>query len=213
MAAFTTADIPSQVGKLAIVTGANGGLGYETALALASAGADVVVAARSVAKGSAAVRRIQELHPRADVRLEILDLASLASVADFAGRFLDPGRPIDLLVNNAAVMQLPTRQLTIDGFEMQFGTNYLGHFALTGRLLPLLMRAEHPRMTQVSSAAHRQGKIDFDNLQGERKYGPWAAYCQSKLANLMFALEMQRRSDRYQLGRAVQRCSPGLRPH
>jgi NAD(P)-dependent dehydrogenase (short-subunit alcohol dehydrogenase family) len=194
---WSAADIPNQQGKLALITGATGGLGFETALELARAGAEVILAGRNPAKGAQALRRIRASAPAAKVRFEQVDLASLASVADFAGRLLAEGRPIDILVNNAAVMALPKRQTTVDGFEMQLGTNYLSHFALTGRILPLVLASKSPRIIQVSSGAHKMGKkkIDFDDLQNERPYSPWNAYCQSKLAMLIFALELQRRSD------------------
>jgi NAD(P)-dependent dehydrogenase (short-subunit alcohol dehydrogenase family) len=188
------AEIPSQTGRTAIVTGATGGLGYETALALAKAGAEVILTGRDDQKGQSALEKISREVIGARLSFEHLDLASLASVADFAQRM--SARPtLDLLINNAGVMALPRRQTTADGFEMQFGTNHLGHFALTARLLPLLRRASGPRVVSVSSLAHRTGFIDFADLQGARVYAPWKAYGQSKLATLMFALELQRRSD------------------
>ncbi len=187
-------DIPSQFGKTAIVTGATGGLGYETALALARAGADVILTGRDERKGQSAIEKIGREVLGAKIAFESLDLASLASIAAFAERM--QARPsLDLLINNAGVMALPRRQVTADGFEMQLGTNHLGHFALTARLLPLLRLASAPRVVSVSSLAHRTGSIDFGDLQGERHYSPWKAYGQSKLACLMFALELQRRSD------------------
>lgn len=186
-------DIPDQGGKCAVVTGATGGLGYETALALAGAGAEVILAARNSQKGAQAVRRITAAHPRARVWFAPLDLASLASVAEFAARLAAEGRALDLLVNNAAVMALPARQTTADGFEMQFGVNYLGHFALTLRLLPLLRRAEAARVVNLSSLAHKRASMHFDDLQ-LRQYSAWGAYAQSKLAMLLFAFELQRRS-------------------
>ena len=193
---WTVADIPAQAGKLAVVTGATGGLGYETALELARAGAEVVLAGRNASKGAEAIRRILAAVPGAKVRFGLVDLASLASVTAIASRLLDEGRAIDILINNAAVMANPRRQTTSDGFELQFGTNYLNHFALTGRLLPLILASANPRVVQVSSGAHRMGrnKIDFDDLQSERNYSPWNTYCQSKLAMLMFALELDRRA-------------------
>jgi NAD(P)-dependent dehydrogenase (short-subunit alcohol dehydrogenase family) len=209
MTPFTRADIPSQQGKLGVVTGATGGLGYQTALALAGAGAEVLVTGRNTEKGRVAVERIQRLVPSAIVRFEMLDLASLASIRVFAAKTVANGRPLDLLINNAGVMDLPARRLTEDGFEMQFGTNHLGHFALTGLLLPLLQRASGPRIVNVSSLAHRGGKIDFDNLQAERKYRSWAAYQQSKLANLLFTFELQRRSDAHSWGLMSNAAHPG----
>jgi NAD(P)-dependent dehydrogenase (short-subunit alcohol dehydrogenase family) len=191
---FTTADIPSQAGKLAIVTGANSGIGYETALELARAGAQVVLAVRNKEKGLSAALGIAKQIPGAKVIVELLDLASLASIASFAARIAENHAQLDILINNAAVMALPTRQTTQDGFEMQFGVNYLGHFALTAQLLPLLRNAKAPRTVQLSSIAHRSGQIDFGDLQGTN-YQPWKAYSQSKLAMLIFALELQRRGD------------------
>jgi NAD(P)-dependent dehydrogenase (short-subunit alcohol dehydrogenase family) len=179
---------------MAIVTGATGGLGFETALALAKAGAEVILTGRDDRKGQSAVEKISGEVTGARITFESLDLANLASVADFAQRM--HARPsLDLLINKAGVMALPRRQTTADGFEMQFGTNHLGHFALTARLMPLLRRASGPRVVSVSSLAHRTGFIDFADLQGARVYAPWKAYGQSKLATLMFALELQRRSD------------------
>src|SRR4051812_31871743 len=194
MADSTKAEIASQFGRTAVVTGATGGLGYETALALAKAGAEVVLTGRDDQKGQSAVEKISCEVTGAKVSYEYLDLASLASVADFAHR-MQSRQSLDLLINNAGVMAVPRRQTTADGFEMQFGTNYLGHFVLTARLMPLLRRASGPRVVNVSSLAHRTAFIDFDDLQGARVYSPWSAYGQSKLAMLMFALELQRRSD------------------
>jgi NAD(P)-dependent dehydrogenase (short-subunit alcohol dehydrogenase family) len=196
MADWTVADIPTQGGKLAIVTGATGGLGYQTAMRLAQAGAEVVLTGRNEAKGHEAIAKIRNQFPAAKINFEALDLANLASVADFARRFAATHASLDLLINNAGVMALPTRQTTADGFEMQFGTNYLGHYALTARLLPQLRSArQQPRVVNLSSIAHRTGLIQFSDLQGERLYSPWKAYNQSKLAMLMFALELQRHSD------------------
>jgi len=191
---WTLKDIPDQTGRVAVVTGATGGLGYETALALAGANARVILTGRNAAKGWKAVNSIRAVHPQADVCFELLDLASLSSVAAFAAGMIAQGRPIHLLINNAGVMALPTREVTIDGFEMQLATNYLGHFALTARLLPLLIRGARPRVVSLSSIAHRKGAIDLGDLQSQ-DYQPWRAYGQSKLAMLMFALELQRRSD------------------
>jgi NAD(P)-dependent dehydrogenase (short-subunit alcohol dehydrogenase family) len=187
-------EIPSQVGRTAVVTGATGGLGYETALALAKAGSEVILTGRDDQKGRSALEKIRREVTGVRATYERLDLASLASVVDFAQR-MHARHSLDLLINNAGVMALPRRQTTADGFEMQFGTNHLGHFALTARLMPLLRRASGPRIVSVSSLAHRTGSIDFDDLQGARVYSPWKAYGQSKLACLMFALELQRRSD------------------
>jgi NAD(P)-dependent dehydrogenase (short-subunit alcohol dehydrogenase family) len=209
MTGWTTADIPPQNGRTAVVTGATGGLGYETALALAGAGATVVLTGRNDAKGRRALQQIRAQFPNADIDYETLDLADLASVADFAVRFSASHASLDLLVNNAGVMALPTRQTTADGFEMQFGTNYLGHYALTAHLLPLLRRGDRPRVVNLSSLAHRWGAIDFDDLQGLRSYGPAKAYSQSKLAMLVFALELQRRSDAAGWGLMSNAAHPG----
>jgi NAD(P)-dependent dehydrogenase (short-subunit alcohol dehydrogenase family) len=160
-------------------------------------------------KGRASVDKIKAQHPAAAIAFERLDLASLASVVDFAGRLAEAHASLDLLVNNAAVMSLPKRLTTADGFEMQFGTNYLGHFALTAHLLPLLRRSPQPRVVNLSSLAHRNGVIDFADLQGERHYRPWKAYGQSKLAMLMFAIELQRRSDANGWGLMSNAAHPG----
>jgi NAD(P)-dependent dehydrogenase (short-subunit alcohol dehydrogenase family) len=209
MNSWSVADIPPQSGKLAVLTGATGGLGYETALALARAGAEVLVTGRNAEKGRVAIEQIKRAVPSAKVRFAMLDLASLASIRAFAASMLANGRPLDLLINNAGVMDLPTRRLTEDGFELQFGTNHLSHFALTALLLPLLRKAQAPRVVNVSSLAHRGGKIDFSNLQAERKYNSWAAYQQSKLANLLFTFELQRRSDAYGWGLMSNAAHPG----
>jgi NAD(P)-dependent dehydrogenase (short-subunit alcohol dehydrogenase family) len=195
MTNWTTADIPSQEGRLALVTGANSGIGWQTALELARAGSEVILAVRSAEKGRMAVDGIRRLIPRARVRHEILDLASLQSVRAFAARLANEPR-LDLLVNNAGVMSVPRRELTEDGFERQLGTNYLGPFALTALLLPLLRRSPSPRITTVSSGAANMGlrRINFDDLQWEKSYAPWKAYCQSKLADLLMAIELTRRA-------------------
>ncbi|MGE0394762.1 MAG: SDR family oxidoreductase [Vicinamibacterales bacterium] len=209
MAHWTAADIPSQHGRTAVITG-TGGLGFEDALALARAGAAVVVAGRNASKGAAAVDRIRRSVPGATVRFETLDLASLASIAAFCERLRHSQESLDLLINNAAVMTPPKRQVTSDGFELQFGTNYLGHVALTARLLPLLQRGRAPRVVTVSSVAARDGAIHFDDLQSERAYTPMVAYSQSKLACLMFAFELQRRSDAGGWGLQSMAAHPGI---
>ena len=206
---WTVNDIPPQTGKLAIVTGATGGLGFETALGLAQAGAEVVLAGRNPEKGRIAVESIMRSLPSAKAAFEMLDLASLMSVRAFAEQMIARGKPLDLLINNAGVMDLPTRGLTEDGFEIQFGTNHLSHFALTGWLLPLLRSARSARVVNVSSLAHRGGEIDFDNLQAERSYRSWSAYQQSKLANLLFTFELQRRSDTHGWGLMSNAAHPG----
>ncbi len=193
MAPWTAAQIPSQHGRRALVTG-TGGLGFQTALALAGAGAEVVIAGRNPAKGAAAVDQIRQALPAANVAFEALDLARLESIHEFGKRLRARHAGLDLLVNNAAVMTPPTRQLTEDGFELQLGTNYLGHYALTAHLLPLLRTGTDPRVVTLSSIAARDGALQFDDLQSARGYAPMAAYGQSKLACLMFAFELQRRS-------------------
>lgn len=194
MAGWTAADIPSQRGRSIIVTGGSEGIGFETALALARAGGDVVIASRNADKGADAVRRIRAEVSDAAVRFEKLDLGSLVSIKAFSERIAAEHSRLDVLINNAGVMNPPKRVETADGFELQFGANYLGHFALTGRLLPLLREAAGARVVSLSSVAHRGGAINFDDLEWERGYNPMRAYRQSKLAMLMFAFEFQRRS-------------------
>lgn len=193
MTKWTTRDMPSQHGRTAVVTG-TGGLGYEDALALGRAGASVVIAGRDPRKGAQAVSAIQKAVPGALVRFGMVDLASLASVAGFAAQIAQEQDSLDLLINNAGVMNPPERRVTRDGFELQFGTNYLGHFALTAHLLPLLRKGRNPRVVTLSSIAARHGAINFSDLQAERDYKPMPVYGQSKLACLMFALELSRRS-------------------
>lgn len=194
MARWTSTDIPSLGGRCVVVTGTRG-LGYETALALARAGAEVILAGRDPHKGTEAAASIGAGAEGAHVRFEELDLASLASVAAFAARLRSQRESLDLLINNAGVMRPPRRLETADGFELQFGTNYLGHFALTAHLLPLLRAGANARVVTLSSIAARGGVIDFDDLQADRRYDAMAAYSQSKLACLMFAFELQRRSE------------------
>ena len=190
---WTTGDIPDQSGRVAIVTGANTGLGYHTAAALAQTGAHVVLAVRNLEKGNLALARIVAAHPKADVTLAQLDLSSLASVRAAAASLRKAYPRIDLLINNAGVMWTP-KQLTDDGFEMQFGTNHLGHFALTGLLLDNMLPVRGSRVVTVSSTGHRlRAAIHFDDLQWEHSYDRFAAYGQSKLANLLFTYELQRR--------------------
>ncbi|GGT27751.1 oxidoreductase [Nonomuraea spiralis] len=194
MTPWTPADIPDLAGTTAIVTGANSGIGLPTARELARRGARVVVATRSADKGEAAVAEIRRAVPGADVVHGGLDLADQSSVRSFAATVGDTMDKLDLLVNNAGIAMIP-RRMTKDGWELQFGTNHLGHFALTGLLLPLLLAAPKPRVVTVSSEAHAIGRIDFDDLGLERGYGRMKAYGRSKLANLLFALELQRRAD------------------
>jgi NAD(P)-dependent dehydrogenase (short-subunit alcohol dehydrogenase family) len=183
-------DAPAMNGKLAIVTGATGGLGYETALGLARKGATTILAGRNPAKGAQALIRIRQAVPSADIRFELLDLASLASVRAFAGRMAGP---VHVLVNNAGVMGMPVRQKTVDGFEQQIGVNYLGHFALTALLKDALCAASSGgRVVSLASLAHRRATLNLDDLESEHSYSPMRAYAQSKLAMLVFALELQR---------------------
>ena len=194
MAGWTSEDIPDQSGKTALVTGGNSGLGYETVLHLARKGARVLLAARDTGRGVAALERLRAGAPGSQAELARIDLADLTSVERFATGFLAGGEGLDLLINNAGVMAIPQREATAQGHERQFGTNHLGHFALTGRLLPALARRPGSRVVTVSSNQHNRAKgIDFDDLQGERSYRPWGAYAQSKLANAMFVLELDRR--------------------
>jgi hypothetical protein len=179
-------------GRTVVVTGANSGLGFEATRAFARAGAHVVLACRSRTRGTLAKQSITRETPDASLAVRTLDLASLSSVRRFAERF--DAEALDLLVNNAGVMAIP-RRTTEDGFETQFGVNHLGHFALTGLLLDRLVAGGGARVVTVSSAFHRRGEVDFDDLQHADSYGPWEAYAQSKLANLLFAYELQRRLD------------------
>ncbi len=209
MTNWTTADIPSQRGKIAVITG-TGGLGLEDAIALAKAGTEVIIAGRNPAKGQAAVAKVLQQTPNAKVRFEQLDLSSLKSVSDFGTRLNSQLSHLDVLINNAAVMAPPDRQTTADHFELQFGTNYLGHFALTAHLLPLLKKAQHARVITLSSVAAREGVIEFNDLQAEREYKPMKVYGQSKLACLMFALELQRKSDQAGWGISSLGAHPGV---
>ena len=191
-AKWSSEQIPDQQGRTAIVTGANSGLGLATARELARHGASVVLACRNTAKGEAALHTIESAIPGAQVELSELDLGSLASVQSFAERFRSAHESLDLLINNAGLMA-PPRGQTADGFELQLGTNHLGHFALTGRLIDRLQGRADARVVTLSSNAHKMGRIDFEDLQSERGYKRWGAYGQSKLADLMFALELDRR--------------------
>ncbi|TCU85317.1 NAD(P)-dependent dehydrogenase (short-subunit alcohol dehydrogenase family) [Curtobacterium sp. PhB191] len=184
--------LPDQTGRRIVVTGSNSGTGKEAATRLAAAGASVVLAVRTTAKGDAAAAEIRAAHPNADVEVRELDLADLASVRRFADGIVGEDRPIDVLVNNAGVMAPPQRFETVDGFELQFGTNFLGPFALTNLLLPSLLRAEAPRVATMSSLAAIPGRIRFGDLQWERGYNGWRAYGQSKLADLLLALHLHR---------------------
>lgn len=207
MSGWRTRDIPELTGRRALVTGANSGLGFVTALELARAGAAVVMASRDSVRGAEAVRRVQIELPSAEVELADLDLASLASVRELVDA-LD-GKPLDILVNNGGVMAIPRRR-SADGFELQLATNHLGHFALTGLLLPALLQRPRSRVVTVSSIVHWMGSLDFDNLMGENGYQPWTAYAQSKLANLLFMRELHRRASSAGLDLVSAAAHPGL---
>jgi NAD(P)-dependent dehydrogenase (short-subunit alcohol dehydrogenase family) len=189
---WTAENIPDLTGKTAVVTGANSGIGYETARALARKGATVILACRDKDKGNAAAQKISQEFPAAKAELMMLDLSELASVRRFAGEFKSRFGALDLLINNAGIMAVPYRK-TADGFESQFGTNHLGHFALTLLLMDRILRAPRARVITVSSFGHKLAKMDFENLSAEKGYDPQKAYGQSKLANLLFTYELQRR--------------------
>ena len=189
---WTSEQMPDQSGKIVIVTGANSGIGYEAARALAIKGATVIMACRNLEKGQSAVNQISAEFSAAKILLRQLDLADLSSVQQFAETFLAEFDRLDVLINNAGVMAIPYHQ-TVDGFEMQFGTNHLGHFKLTGLLFDLLKRTPNSRVVTLSSYAHFFGWINFKDLNGKRFYQKWLAYCQSKLANILFGYELQRR--------------------
>jgi NAD(P)-dependent dehydrogenase (short-subunit alcohol dehydrogenase family) len=201
-------NFPPETGKVAVVTCSTSGLGFELALALAQAGADVIVTGPNQADGQEAIGRIRPLAQHALVRFEKLNLESLTSVADFANRLVAAGRPIDLLVNTASTLALLDRQVTKDGFELHLGTNYLSHFALTARLLPLLRSSRQPRVVQVTGPGRHHGEINVGDLQLLREYTPLKAYSQSKLAMLIFAVELQRQSDAHGWGLVATAAQP-----
>jgi NAD(P)-dependent dehydrogenase (short-subunit alcohol dehydrogenase family) len=192
MPQWTFADMPSQAGRTVLVTGANSGLGYVTARQLAHCGAHVVLTARDPLRGAGALARLRAEVPHASVELRRLDLADLESVRELAGRLVADGVAVDVLVNNAGVM-MPPRTLSRQGFELQFATNHLGHFALTGLLLDTLRGSDDARVVTVSAGYHKRGTIHFDDLSGAKGYAPLAFYAQSKLANVLFGLELDRR--------------------
>jgi NAD(P)-dependent dehydrogenase (short-subunit alcohol dehydrogenase family) len=208
---WTLDDMPTQKGRTFLVTG-TGGLGFEDAIALARAGGEVILAGRNPAKGTEAIRRINDKVPHASVTFEQVDLGNLDTIDALAERLKGSHDHLDVLINNAGVMTPPVRKTTADGFELQFGTNYLGHFALTGHLLPLLVQGRDPRVVTLSSIAAkgRNVAIDFDDLQAERSYKPMPVYSQSKLACLMFALEFQRRSEEAGWGITSIAAHPGI---
>jgi NAD(P)-dependent dehydrogenase (short-subunit alcohol dehydrogenase family) len=206
---WTTDSIPNQSGQTVIVTGANSGLGFEASKALAGKGAHVVMACRSVERGEDASESIREEYPAASLSVRELDLADLASVRSFVEMFTDEYGSLDVLCNNAGVMAIP-RQETADGFEMQFGVNHLGHFALTGLLLDTLESTSgETRVVTHSSGVHERGRIDFDDLHWEDSYDKWGAYAQSKLANLLFAYELDRRLEAADASVLSTACHPG----
>jgi NAD(P)-dependent dehydrogenase (short-subunit alcohol dehydrogenase family) len=194
MAGWSAVDIPDLAGRTAVVTGANSGLGWQTAVELARHRATVTLACRDGQKAADAMERLRAEVPGADATVRLLDLADLESVQRFADDLVSQQPRLDILVNNAGVMAVPYRE-TVDGFETQFATNHLGHFALTGRLLPALLAGTGSRVVTVSSTAAAIGRIDFDDLQSNRRYLRWLAYAQSKLANQLFAYELARRAD------------------
>ncbi|AZQ34588.1 SDR family NAD(P)-dependent oxidoreductase [Streptomyces cyaneochromogenes] len=206
MSGWKAYDIPDQGGRVAVVTGANSGLGYVTARELARRGARVVLACRSEARGVAAVERLRAEVPGTQAELRLLDLADLGSVWEFAASF--PGDRLDLLVNNAGVMALPYGT-TVDGFETQFGVNHLGHFALTGLLLPALLGTPDARVVTVSSPVHAMANIDIGDLNSERRYRRWIAYARSKTANLLFTHELARRLAAQGAGVVAAAAHPG----
>lgn len=205
---WTVSDIPEQRGRVAVVTGGNSGIGYEAALALVGKGAHVVLAVRSAEKGQEALAAIRRAYPQAAVEVMALDLSDLGSVRRFAEVFRGRFEQLALLINNAGVMALPYRR-TADGFEMQFGTNHLGHFALTGLLLPTILATPNARIVTVSSGLHTSGEIAFENLDGAQGYDRWRAYSQSKLANLLFAYELQHRFAKAGVAAISVGCHPG----
>lgn len=209
MAQWTEANIPDQTGRVAVITGANSGIGLQAARALAERGAHVVLACRTRSKAEVARAEILRSAPHAEVTLVDLDLSSLQSVRTAAEQMSDDLPRIDLLVNNAGVMATPY-QRTVDGYELQFATNHLGHAALTAHLLPLVLRTPDSRVVNVSSLAHRFGSIRFDDLQSEQSYRPWRAYGQSKLANLLFTFELQRRLAASGAGAVSTAAHPGV---
>jgi NAD(P)-dependent dehydrogenase (short-subunit alcohol dehydrogenase family) len=205
---WTRHRLPTQAGKRIIVTGSNSGIGFGAALELARAGGEITIPARTQAKADDAVRRIRAAVPDARLNTAILDLSSSASVRSFAEGQLADSRPIDTLINNAGIWAPAERKVSVDGFELQFATNVLGHFLLTGLLLPLILRSKAPRVVTVSSPAHRVGgPVPLQDLNSERKYSPNMTYAKTKLANVLLMRELQRRAGRRLLSVA---CHPGL---
>lgn len=207
---WSTVDMPSQHGRIALVTGGTSGMGYEDALALARAGAEVIIAARNPERGAEAIARIQAAVPDAKVQFEMVNLADLSSVRDLAEALNQRLPRLDVLINNAAIMSPPERGNSAEGFELQLATNYLGHFALTGLLVPLLRESEDARVVSLSSVAAARGAMNFDDLQSEQAYSPFGAYAQSKLAILHWASALQRRSDAADWGIRSIAAHPGV---
>lgn len=207
---WTASKIPQRDGGLAVITGSTEGIGYEDALALSSAGWNVIMMGRNAQKGADAIAKIRQINSKAKVSFEKIDLADLHSIKDFASKMIAKGDAINLLINNAGVMTPPKRLETKDGFELQFGTNHIGHFALTAQLLPLLRKTPNARVVTLSSVAARAGKINFEDLQYKNSYVPMQAYGQAKLANLLFALELQRQSDKHGWGITSIASHPGV---
>ena len=208
MTKWTEADVPTQHGKVALITGANSGLGREATRVLADAQATVVMACRNESKAQAALESIQSQNPQAQVAVMALDLSSLASIKEFAQAFTARFDRLDVLMNNAGVMALPQCE-TEDGFEMQFGVNHLGHFALTGHLWPLLLSTEGSRIVNVSSNAHKFGRMNWADVHNRKRYNAWAVYGQSKLANLLFTLGLNKRLQHAGTGAIAVAAHPG----
>ncbi|PDV96722.1 oxidoreductase [Candidatus Chloroploca asiatica] len=206
---WTQLDIPDLTAKVVVITGANSGLGFESARTLASKGATIVMAVRTPAKGEQARAEILKAHPSAVIEVMRLDMADLSSVREFADAFVAKYERLDILLNNAGLMAIP-RQETVDGFEMQLGVNHLGHFALTGHLIATLVKTPKARIHNVSSSANFAGRINFDDLMGKRNYGRWEAYGQSKLANIFFTFELQKRLHAAGFDTITNTSHPGL---
>lgn len=205
---WTEKDIPNQVGRVVVVTGANSGLGFFTSRAMALKGATVIMACRDMQKGEEAKRRILENNPVEEPEVWMLDLADLASIKAFCHNYLSRNSKLDLLFNNAGLMAIPYLK-TRDGFESQFGVNHLGHFALTAQLWPLIKKAGGSRIVNVSSIAHQMGRIRFEDIHWEKRYSKWGAYGMSKLSNLLFTKEMARRLDGSGIGVIAAASHPG----
>lgn len=207
---WSVADMPSQKGRIFVVTGGTSGMGYEDAKALSAAGAQVVIAARNAQRGAEAIARIKQEVPDARLQFEAVDLADMRSVRDLAKRLGATLPRLDGLINNAAIMAPPERGSSPDGLEMQFATNYAGHFVLTAELLPLLRKSDSPRVVTLGSVAVHRGRVNFDDLQATKAYDPYAVYAQSKIACLLFAFELQRHSDAAGWGIQSMAAHPGI---